>query len=310
MKWLGDLETIKHYNKMMGSDAKRSRSSLIRSINTTPRSPKPNSRTSAGRQVKIDLDFETGLIHLTGNAHLEEAGPFSFFTEVRKAEAGELAPAPGKPLKKKLFAKARKTGQIREFEVKAPYKIPAVWPSWLEAAGAVFATALTIHEICEKLKKDEEVEIWIVIQGTHDVLLAIDTVSNALATTMKWADKDVKWIEHFAEIGEKVKGPAMLLEAVMNLHEGGTIMFVEEKSTAVKAWHDGDMVTGNWEYARGFVLVSSTAVGVGLGVYAAWGAAAAFAAFCTLWASRWPLAVSLPSVSALGSTCIMGLTAR
>lgn len=313
-KWLGDLETIKETNHLLKSDAK----AVEKFLNTLYRyhakiAKTKFEKTLPGGKVKVDIDFAGGMITFRGDAKLERAGPFEFMSKVRAADGAEfegLVDKKATRVTRKLAAKALKAGQLRDFEVKAPYKMPVAWPSWLEAAGAVFASALTMHEICVRLKREEDIDVWLAVQGTHDVLIAVDTVSNALATTMMWAGKKSAWVNKFAEVGEMVKGPGFILEAAMNLHEGGTIILVYDKSSAVKAWKDGDTITGHAEFARGFVLVSSTTAGLGLGAYAAGGAIAAgggaaaaggatavFAAFCT------PLGIAL-AIGGVISVCI------
>jgi len=280
--YLSDLEVIEQLNRLLESKAEAIEQflrTLYRFDTRVKSGVIPKILPKASGNLKIDIDFDKGEILIKGDRKLEKAGPFAFITEVKKAEDVDLELKAGENvLKKKMYAKARKTGIVRDIEVEAPLRRPMGWPPWLEAVGALFAFAFDVVNLSKELKEKDGIEVW--ANFVHDGLIATDTVANALKTSMTIADKDTAWIKTFAKYGERAKGVALPLQAVINLCEGYTIMYIEDKSPSYAALEKGQIWIGRLEYARGFVLLSSTATGLGLGAWAALAAeSAAFAAF-------------------------------
>jgi len=159
------------------------------------------------------------------------------------------------------------------------------WPEFLEAAGAFVSLTLSVLEIIEIIKGDEEKttgeEIEAFAALGRDTCLFIASFSEALNSTFGYAAETGGMLTKFEKVGHVLKGPGLILEAAINVEQGSTILLLGEDSLSAQAVVKGDVIEGWLQEVKGLVLVASVVPGVvaaGSALLAGGTAAAVFAA--------------------------------
>jgi hypothetical protein len=129
----------------------------------------------------------------------------------------------------------------------------------------VLSISVSISEMLESLKKSESSggeRLVAIAKVAKDTFQIVDASSAAIHATFGYLRRtEPKFFTKFAELGEKVKGPGLVLEAVLNVQEGSQIILLGEDSLAAAALRSDDSVDGWLEESRGLVLVASAVPG-------------------------------------------------
>jgi hypothetical protein len=269
---------------------------------------------TVSREIKgltYKADMRTGVVRVM--AKDKEVASLRFITQVsEKTEVRELPPR--RLISRRIRSRWR-TVEVKVKQVSHVVEEPIIespvmkpyqnWPNWLNAFGSALALACSIAEVVEdfkgKARKTTEEKVVAVVKVAKDSFLFIDGFTNALNASLKYARKECGVVTRLAEIGEAVKGPGLILEAALNLHEGTVILLLNEDSLAAAAVREGDDVEGALQEARGLVLVASVvpgAVAAGSALVAGGSAAAIYAA------ALGPLGIGL----AFGALVVIGIS--
>jgi hypothetical protein len=169
------------------------------------------------------------------------------------------------------------------FELQPPFKDVKLWPAWLSVFGQILSLTISTSEMIEKLTNAESSgneKVIAVAKVGKDAFELVDGLSAVLHASFPYAE-DTGMIVKFAKVGEKFKGPGLVLEAILNVQEGAAILILDEDSLSASAVQREDYFEANVQEVRGLILVSSAvpgAVAAGSALLAGETAAAALGA--------------------------------
>jgi hypothetical protein len=296
----GTLETIERYNEMLEENVEAIKEMFAELGKLNKRLGGRTVRRKI-KKLNLEANFAAGTVVVTDGA--SEIGTFHFFTEV----GSKTKEVPPRRPRSRRFKKRWKKIQVktRSYHVdEPPLKEFKEWPEWLESIGAFITLAMSVAEFVETFKEEEEKttgeKIEVAARLGQNTCLFLDSFSEALNSTFKYAGKEFGVLSKFEEFGAKLKGPGLVLEAALNVKDGSTILLLGEDSLSAKAVVDGDEFEGWLQESKGLILVASAvpgAVAAGSTLVLGGTAAAAFSAALP------PLGVAL----AIASILVVGI---
>jgi len=297
----GTLETIKRYNEMLEERAEAFREMFRDFAKLNKRMGGLTFTRKLQKKVTAEANFSSQTILIVEDGKLVTTLHFLKKVDTETTEVSHKVRR-GKRIKevwKKKIVK-RTTYELEE----PPFKEFKEWPEWLETFGTFISLAMSISEIIGMIKGEEEKTTGEKIEAVaalgRDTCLFVASFSEALNSSFEYAGKEIGVLSKFEKLGSKLKGPGLVLEAVINVEQGSTILLLGEDSLSAQAVVKGDVFEGWLQESKGLVLVASAvpgAVAAGSVLVAGGTAAAAFAAALP------PLGIAL----AIASLLVIGI---
>lgn len=185
-------------------------------------------------------------------------------------------------LKKVAPPKNPSLGKAFKLTMAPEYKEFNSIPSWLSAFGIALSLSASLVEMYEKIKSDEASTGEYILATTKiakDTFQLVSATGDALHSVFPYAQN--RGLKLYTHLAEKLEGPGFVLEAVVNLHDGATILMLGENSQSALAARKGEIAVGYLQEVKGLLLVGSVvpgAVAAGAAVYGGATAAAVMAA--------------------------------
>ncbi len=275
-----NFEHIEKYNKLLESNVKQAKQLVNKMVtwNELIGGQKANLKDPFDKSFEVNADLKKGLVTIRKDG--KDVAKLQLLLKDVKEGTTTVAEEVRVGNRRVGWRKVAVPEKYPRFELKPQFKEVKAWPAWLSVFGQVLSLTASISEAVKTWGKDEDSDEGIIVtaQVAKDSLQLIDGFSSALHATFPYAEETGMVIE-FAKVGEIVKGPGLLLEAILNLQEGAMILVLQEDSPAASAVRRGDFYEGGLQEARGMVLVASPVLGLAEGAGAVLAGEAAGAAF-------------------------------